>query len=112
MGLGPARAGRVAGRMPLILVLSPGQPAAGAGEYPGDLFALAGDAAVILKVRLDLRYAAWWIYGTPTQPAGLFLLVRPDCTPREVPFDPGAVDWAVMSPSDLEEFLDDTRPPA
>jgi len=112
MGRRLARAGRVAGRMPLILYLRPRRPAMGAGEDHGDLFAMASDAATILNLRQDLRYATWSIYGTPTQAVGLFLLVRPDCTPRDVPLDAGAVDWAVLSPHDLGEFLDDAGPPA
>jgi hypothetical protein len=67
--------------------------------------AYAGDAGQIARLADDPSHADWRIHGSPSQPDALFLLLRDDVEPGDVPIDPGNDGWAPLHRDDLEAFI-------
>ena len=66
--------------------------------------AFAGDPEAIARLAAEPWRTDWRIFGAPGQPEGLFLLLRPDVEPADVPLAPGDV-WLPLDRDDLDAFL-------
>lgn len=65
--------------------------------------ACAGDHEAIARLAADR--ADWRILGSPSQPEGLFVLLRPDVDPADVPLAPGDGGWLSLDRDDLDAFM-------
>lgn len=64
----------------------------------------AGNPPAIARLAAEPAHADWQAYGSPTQAEGLVLLARPGWAPEEIPLEPGAEDWVVLTADDLDEL--------
>jgi hypothetical protein len=67
--------------------------------------AFAGDPEAIARLAAESWRADWRIFGAPAQPEGLFLLLRPDVEPADVPLAPGDDGWLALDRDDLDTFM-------
>lgn len=71
---------------------------------PGELRAVAGDAAAVARVLRLKRGAYWTGYGSPT--ADTFLALADGVEPWMVPVASGDEDWRPMTQAELEAFAE------
>jgi hypothetical protein len=67
--------------------------------------AFAGDPEQVARLADDPWHAGWRIYGSPSQADALFVLLRPDVEPADIPLDPGDDGWLALDRDDLEAFI-------
>jgi len=66
--------------------------------------AYAGSAYMVVQLMWEKN---WAIYGSPTQEAGLFLVVAPGYRPSDFAIDAGEEGWISLSCTDMDDLIAD-----